>query len=170
MDRSKSSELHAHKVSSLVKEKQVGHAKRDTAETLLEGRMLKVQCSTQPKLSATENKSTGSHQALSAFELMKKILENHQKREGEHKGKDNRMWTVKKQQGKERLANTHVRGDEVKITENKEKNVRIMVEGHNKSRINQKDKEKSGRIKEAGNQKNIFLQQNLSSANGKSSK
>ncbi|XP_016332122.1 uncharacterized protein LOC107680645 isoform X1 [Sinocyclocheilus anshuiensis] len=169
LDRSKSSELHAHKVSSLVKEKQVGHAKRDTSETLLEGSTLKVQCSTgssQPKLSATKNKSTGSRPALSAFELMKKILENHQKREEEHKGKDNRMWTVKRQKGKERLTNAHVRGAEVKMTENKEKNARIRVEGHNKSRINQKDKERSGRIKEAGNQKNIFLQQNLPSANG----
>ncbi|XP_016429103.1 uncharacterized protein LOC107756473 isoform X3 [Sinocyclocheilus rhinocerous] len=169
LDRSKSSELHAHKVSSLVKEKQVGHAKRDTSETLLEGSTLKAQCSTgssQPKLSATKNKSTGSRPALSAFELMKKILENHQKREEEHKGKDNRMWTVKKQKGKERLTNAHVRGAEVKITENKEKNARIRVEGHNKSRINQKDKERSGRIKEAGNQKNVFLQQNLPSANG----
>ncbi|XP_058654499.1 uncharacterized protein LOC131553684 isoform X1 [Onychostoma macrolepis] len=165
LDRSQSSELHAHKVSSLVKEKQVGNAKKDTTETLLEGSTLKVQYSTG-KLSATKNKSTGSRPALSAFELMKKILENHQKREEEHKGNNNRMWTVKKQKGKERLTNTHVRAAKVKMTENKEKNAKIRVEGQNKSRINQKDEERSGRIKEAGNQKNIFLQQNLPSVNG----
>lgn len=172
-DRSKSSELHAHKVSSLVKEKQAGHAKKDTTETLLEGSTLKVRCSTgssQPKLSATKNKSTRSRPALSAFELMKKILENHQKREEEHKGNNNRMWTVKKQKGKERLTKTHVRAAEVKMTENKEKNARIRVEGQNKNRINQNDKERCVRIKEAGNQRNIFLQQNLPSANGESSK
>ncbi len=164
LDRSKS-ELHAYEVSSFVKEKQVGHAKKYTTKTLLEGSTFKVQCSTgssQPKLSATKNESTGSRPALSAFDLMKKILENHE----EHKGNNNRMWTVKKQKGKERLANTHVRGAEVKMTEDKEKNAR--VEGQNKSRINQNDKERSGRIKEAGNQKNIVLQ-NLPAANGESS-
>ncbi len=164
LDRSKS-ELHAYEVSSFVKEKQVGHAKKDTTETLLEGSTLKVQCSTgssQPKLS--KNESTGSRPALSAFDLMRTILENHE----EHKGNNNRMWTVKKQKGKERLANTHVRGAEVKMTEIKGKNARIRVEGQNKSRINQNDKERSGRIKEAGNQKNIVLQK-LPAANGESS-
>lgn len=160
LDRSKS-ELHAHKVSSFVKEKQVEHAKKDTNETLLEGSTLKVQCST----GSSKNKSTGSRPALSAFDLMKKILENHAQ---EHKGNNNRMWTVKKQKGKERLANTLVRAAEVKMTENKEKNARIRVEGQDKSRINQSDKERSRRIKEAGNQKNIVLQ-NLPAANGESS-
>ncbi len=74
-----------------------------------------------------------------------------------------------KQKGKERLTKTHVRAAEVKMTENKEKNARIRVEGQNKNRINQNDKERSVRIKEAGNQRNIFLQQNLPSANGESS-
>ncbi|XP_073676316.1 uncharacterized protein [Garra rufa] len=146
LDQSKSSELHAHN----EKEKQVGHDKRDTTKTLLEGSTLEVQCNTgssQPKQSDTKNKSIGSRPALSAFELMKKILENHQKREEEHKRKDNRMWTVKKQKVKA-------------------KNTRIRVEGHSKSRINQKDGKTSGRMKEAGHQKKSSLKQNLPSANG----
>ncbi|KAK2890978.1 hypothetical protein Q8A67_013621 [Cirrhinus molitorella] len=164
-DQSKSSELHALE----GKKKQVGLGKGDTTKTLLEGSMLKVPCSTgssQPQQSATKNKPPGSRPALSAFELMKKILENHQKREEEHKKKDNRMWTVKKQKAKERLTNTNVRGVKVKITGNKEKNTRIRVEGHNKNRTNQKDEEKSGRMKKAGHQEKSFLQQNLPTANG----
>ncbi|XP_042625960.1 uncharacterized protein LOC109101560 [Cyprinus carpio] len=147
-DAKSSVEFHAPKESSLVKKK--------------------VQCitgSSRPKQSATQNKSTGSRPALSAFELMQKILGNQQKREEEQKGEENRMWTVKKQKVKERLANAHVCGAEVKMTENKEKNARIRVEGHNNSGINQKDEETSGGMKEAGNQKNILLQQNLPSAN-----
>ncbi|XP_050983110.1 uncharacterized protein LOC127175860 isoform X1 [Labeo rohita] len=164
-EQSKSSELHAHE----GKKKQVGHDKRDTTKTLLEGSSLKLPCSTgssQPKQSDSRNTSTGSRPALSAFELMKKILENHQKREEEHKRKDNRMWTVKKQKVKERLTNTKVRGAEVKMTGNKEKNTRIRIEGHNKSGMNQKDEEESGRIQQK--QKNCFLQQNQPSANGRS--
>ncbi|XP_043112754.1 uncharacterized protein LOC122357433 [Puntigrus tetrazona] len=150
-------------VSNLVKQKQVEHAKRKTAETFLEGNTLKEQCSTgrsQPKLSAVRNASTRSCPTLSAFDLMKNILENHQKMEEEHKGKDSRMWTVENEKGSERLTNTHERGDVVKLTENKEKNPRIRVKENNISRINQEDKERSG------NQRNIFLQQNLASANG----
>ncbi|XP_052471210.1 uncharacterized protein LOC128027546 [Carassius gibelio] len=169
LDRSKSSELHAHTESSLVKQKQVGRPKRDTTKSLLEGSTLKVQCiteSSRPKQSDTTNKSTGTRPALSAFEIMKKILGNQQKREEERKGEENTMWTVKKQKVKESLTNAQVPGAEVNMTENKEKNARIRDEGHNNSRINQKDEETSGRMKEAANQKNILLQQNLPSADG----
>ncbi|XP_067313348.1 uncharacterized protein [Pseudorasbora parva] len=78
LDGSKSSELHDRKESSLVKKKQVGHAKRDMTKTLLE-----VQCSTgtsQPKRPVTKNKTTGSRPALSAFELIVFDQENFQGR------------------------------------------------------------------------------------------
>ncbi|XP_067313349.1 uncharacterized protein [Pseudorasbora parva] len=162
LDGSKSSELHDRKESSLVKKKQVGHAKRDMTKTLLE-----VQCSTgtsQPKRPVTKNKTTGSRPALSAFELMKKILENQQNKEEEQKGEDHRMRTVIKRRGKERLPNTQEHGAEVKMTDNRERNGRIMVEEHNNDRINQKDEETKGRLNEAGNQMSICLQQTLPSA------
>lgn len=170
LDGSKSSELHDRKVTSLVKKKQVGHAKRDATKTLLEGRTLKVQCSTgtsQPKLPVTKNKTTGSRPALSAFELMKKILENQQIREEEQKGEDHRMRTVMKTKGEGRLKNTQGHGAEVQMTNNTEMDGRIMVEEHNNSRINQKDEETKGRIEEVGNQMAMCLQQTL--PKGKSS-
>lgn len=158
VDGSKSLELHDPKASSLVQKKQVGHAKIDTTKTL--------QCSTgtsQPKRPVTKNKTTGSRPALSAFELMKKILENQQNKEEEQKGEDHRMRTVIKRRGKERLTNMQVHGAEVKMTDNREKDGRIMVEEHN-NRINQKDEETKGRLKEAGNKMSICFQQTLPSA------
>lgn len=169
-DGSKSSELHDRKVTSLVKKKQVGQSKRDTTKTLLEGRTLKVQCSTgtsQPKQPVTKNKATGSRPALSAFEIMKKILENQQNREEEQKGKDHRMRTVMKPKGKGRLKNTQVHGAEEQMTNNTEMDGTIMVEEHNNSRINQKDEETKGRMEEVANQMTICLQQTLPSAKGK---
>ncbi|CAM4615953.1 unnamed protein product [Leuciscus chuanchicus] len=153
LDGSKSSELHDRKVTSLC-EKQAGH----------EGRTLKVQCSTgtsQPKRPVTKNKTTGSRPALSAFELMKKILENQQNREEEKKGEDHRMPSAMKLKGEGRLKNTQVHGAEVQMTNNTEVDGRIMVEEHNNSRINQKDEETKGRMKEVSNQMAICLQQTL---------
>lgn len=170
LDGSKSSELHDRKVTSLVKKKQVGRAKRNATKTLLEGRTLKVQCSTgtsQPKLPVTKNKTTVSRPALSAFELMKKILENQQNREEEQKGEDHRMRTVMKTKGEGRLKSTRVHGAEVQMTNNTVMDGRIMVEEHNNSRINQKDEETKGRMEEVGNQMAICLQQTL--PKGKSS-
>ncbi|XP_056113299.1 uncharacterized protein LOC130089789 [Rhinichthys klamathensis goyatoka] len=165
LDGSKTSELHDRKVTSLVKKKQVGHAKRDATKTLLEGRTLKVQCSTgtsQPKRPVIKKKTTGSRPALSAFELMKKILENQQNREEEQKGEVHR--TVRKPKGKGRLKNTQVHGAEVQMTNNTEMDGTIMVEEHNNSRMNQKDEETKGRMEEVGNQMTMCLQQTLPSA------
>ncbi|KAK7141139.1 hypothetical protein R3I93_015329 [Phoxinus phoxinus] len=164
LDGSKSSELHDRKVTSLIKKKQVDHAKRDATKTLREGRTLKVRCSTgtlQPKRPVTKSKTTGSRPALSAFELMKKILENQQNREEEQKGEDHRMRTVMKPKRKRRLKNTQVHGAEVQMTNNTEMDGRIMVEEHNNSRINQKDEETKGRVEEVGSQMAICIQKTL---------
>lgn len=171
LDGSKSSESHDRKESNLIKKRQMGHAKRNTTKTLLERSTLKVQCSTetsQPKWPVTNNKTTGSRPALSAFELMKKILENQQNREEEQKGEDHKMWTVMKQKGEEQLTNIQVHGVEVKMTDNGEKGGRIRVEEHNNNRINQKDEKTKERMKDAGNQMTICLQNTL--PKGKSSK
>lgn len=172
LDGSKSSELHDRKESSLIIKKQMGHAKRNATKTLLEGSTLKVQCSTetsQPKWPITNNKTSVSHPALSAFELMKKILENQQNREEEQKGEDHTVWTVMKQKGEEQLTNMQVHGAEVKMTDNGEKDGRIRVEEHNNSRINQKDEKTKERMN-AGNQMTICLQNTLPSVKGNSSK
>ncbi|ROL47157.1 BTB/POZ domain-containing protein 18 [Anabarilius grahami] len=166
LDGSKSSELHDRKESSIIKKKQMGHNKRNATKTLLEGSTLKEQCSTetsQPKWPITNNKTTVSRPALSAFELMKKILENQHNREEEQKGEDHTMRTVMKQKGVEQLTNMQVHGAEVKMTDNREKDGRIRVEEHNNSRINQKDEKTKERMKDAGNQMTICLQNTLPS-------
>ncbi|KAG1962532.1 uncharacterized protein LOC120460801 isoform X1 [Pimephales promelas] len=160
LDGSESSEL-----TSLVKRKQAGHAKRDSSKTLLEGRTLKVQSSTgtsQPKRQVLKNKTAGNktRPALSAFELMKKILENQQNREEERKREYHRT-VMKPKRNRRRKKNTQVHGAEVLMTNNTEMDDTIMVEEHNNSRIHQKHEETKGRMEEVGNQMTMCLQQTL---------
>lgn len=155
-DGSKSSESHNRKEPSLL----------NATKTLLEGSTE----TSQPKWPVTNNKTTVSHPALSAFELMKKILENQQNREEEQKGEDHTMWTVMKRKGEEQLTNMQVHGAEVKMTDNGDKGGTIRVKEHNNSRINQKDEKTKERMKDAGNQMTKCLQNTLPSVKGKSSK
>lgn len=111
--------------------------KRDKTKPLSEGSALKMASSTTSSQPVVQNKSSGPRPALSAFDLVKQILESQQKKEREHM--EHRMWTVKKQKGKQRVQNMHACGA-------KEKDDRVKM--HSNSIINQKHEETRGRIKE----------------------
>nr|XP_055033820.1 uncharacterized protein LOC129422125 isoform X2 [Misgurnus anguillicaudatus] len=92
-DGSRSSDLCGHEESWLVK-KQACHTKRDGLSKMDQS-MASV--SSQSDQLVT-NTFTGSHPetALSAFELMKNLLENQRNREEEQNKHDHRRWTAKR--------------------------------------------------------------------------
>ncbi|XP_065130024.2 uncharacterized protein [Paramisgurnus dabryanus] len=93
LDGSQSSDLCGHEESWLVK-KQTCHTKRDSLSKMDQST---ASASSQSDQSVT-NTFTESHPetALSAFELMKNLLENQRKREEEQNKHDHRRWSAKR--------------------------------------------------------------------------
>lgn len=108
--------------------------KRDKTKPLAEGSASKMASSTTSSQPVSPNQS---RPALSAFDLVKQILESQQRREREHK--EHRMWRVKKQKEKDRVKSMHACGA-------KEKDDGVKM--HSNSRIDQRHEEMRGRMEE----------------------
>ncbi|XP_068069362.1 uncharacterized protein isoform X3 [Danio rerio] len=108
--------------------------KRDKTKPLAEGSASKMASSTTSSQPLSPNQS---RPALSAFDLVKQILESQQRREREHK--EHRMWRVKKQKEKDRVKSMHACGA-------KEKDDGVKM--HSNSRIDQRHEEMRGRMEE----------------------
>lgn len=108
--------------------------KRDKTKPLAEGSASKMASSTTSSQPVSPNQS---RPALSAFDLVKQILESQQRREREHK--EHRMWRVKKQKEKDRVKSMHACGA-------KEKDDGVKM--HSNIRIDQKHEEMRGRMEE----------------------